>query len=291
MSPDDPRHGTTKGYAAHQADGEKTCPACTRAKQDYYNHARRQRAYGRWQPWADATPVREHVQRLMANGTSIRRISEAVGVPTARVSYLLYGRGTKTPPIKVRPEFAAAVLAVRDNPARVPTLRVARRLAALIALGYTQPWIAQQLGCSQGHIWRYLNLDAQFVTRRRFDAVRDLYDRHSMTLPPTRTRVEKYAASRARNTASRRGFVPPLAWNDIDDPNESPRRDNNHARQTDVDPVVVERSLAGDILPTTRAEKIEITRRWEAQGRSLNELARTFGWKSERYTIREKAAS
>ena len=122
------------------------------------------------------------------------------------------------------------------------------------------------------------------VRRSTAERIAALYDRWCMTPGP--------AATRNRAMAVRRGWAPPLAWNNIDDPDEQPRGVRaERPRKDDVDPIVVERSLAGDRLPTTRAEKVEITRRWEAQGRSLNELERTFGWKSERYTIREVAAS
>ena len=53
--------------------------------------------------------------------------------------------------------------------------------------------------------------------------------------------------------------------------------------KSELDPVVVERLLAGDVVPTTIAEKREVVRRWSETGRSLSDLARMTGWKPERY--------
>lgn len=62
------------------------------------------------------------------------------------------------------------------------------------------------------------------------------------------------------------------------------------AVRSSIDEAAIERVLAGDIVPTTFAERVEITRRWQARGRSLSELERCTGWKSDRYTTRGDAA-
>lgn len=52
----------------------------------------------------------------------------------------------------------------------------------------------------------------------------------------------------------------------------------------DIDPVAVERRLAGDrSVRLTTAERFEIIRRWVATGRSLNECKRVTGLRPDRY--------
>jgi ParB family transcriptional regulator, chromosome partitioning protein len=65
------------------------------------------------------------------------------------------------------------------------------------------------------------------------------------------------------------------------------RADDTPAAPTgaaEIDEVVVDRILSGDYKTlATRAEKVEVVRRWTAGGRSAAELARLTGWKTERY--------
>lgn len=293
MTPDDPRHGTNAGHRAHFEDGEDSCDPCRTARNAYEDNRHRQKAYGRWNPFTDAEPVRQHVRELMAGGMSIKRIAGSAQVEWPRVGYLIYGRGGKGPPVKVRPDFATAVLAVELNPYAVPIYRVQRRVQALIALGYTQPWIAEQIGVTQARIWQFIRGRQEHVTPDTFEKVDDLYRRFSMTLPPTTTKREKYAASRARETATRNRYRPPLAWDDIDNPDEKPcrGRDLTHSHD-EVDPVVVQRFLEGDWgIRTTKAERFEITARWLDRGRSLADLERATGWRAERYVTREDGAA
>lgn len=51
----------------------------------------------------------------------------------------------------------------------------------------------------------------------------------------------------------------------------------------DIDWVAVERVLAGDPVPCTQAERIEVIQRWPATGRPLNDLQRLTGWNIFRY--------
>lgn len=289
MAPDDPRHGTNAGYSAHQTDGTPPCFACKVAKANYWTHAHREMAYGRWNPWTDADPVRQHVQQLMADGMSIKRIAAAANVSPTRISYLLYGRGKREVPTKVRPDYAAAVMAVQSNPRLVPIFRVSRRLRALVALGYSQRALSERLGVSQGRVWQYTIEHQDHVTEDTFAAVDALFRQLSMKLPPRRTTNEKYSASKAMNTAKRRGYAPPLAWNDIDDPAERPRgRAMNPNRLTDLDPVAVERAMAGDRIELTKAERFEVVARLRDMGRSLRWIEdNTVITKPERYIARE----
>ena len=59
----------------------------------------------------------------------------------------------------------------------------------------------------------------------------------------------------------------------------------------DVDEAVVLRVLAGDLVPTTAAERREIVARWHTTGRPINDLEDLTGWKPERYRSREQAGA
>lgn len=132
------------------------------------------------------------------------------------------------------------------------------------------------------HTWSHNLVRQDRVHIDNARKIANLYEQLSMTIGPSPT-----SAKRART----KGYLPPLAWDDIDDLAERPRRryvsDDRH--KSDIDPTVVERFLARDITPglwATQAEKREIVRRWDG---SLAELERMTGWKPERYYKRKAA--
>lgn len=103
---------------------------------------------------------------------------------------------------------------LRGRPRLVDATGTRRRIQALIALGYRHTILAVELGVSHDVI-RKRSL-APKVNRDTAEAVAAMYERLSMTCPVGRTHHERVAISRARNLAARRGWAPPLAWDDID---------------------------------------------------------------------------
>ena len=162
-----------------------------------------------------------------------------------------------------------------------------RRIRALQAIGWTFAEINDAAGKPGNHFGGFSGnvLRYRRIGPGTFAAIEQAYRALSMTVPQGPYR------DRNRSIAKRRGYVPPLAWDDIDDPAETPKGlarprgekfGNNH-----LDPVVVERVLAGEVLDTTRAEKAEIVRRWVASGRSELSLCKRLGWKPGRYVERQ----
>lgn len=100
----------------------------------------------------------------------------------------------------------------RANTARVSGLGTARRIKALVAIGYTQADIAERIGWSPANLSKLLDEDGMVSasTARTIDA---LYHQLCMTPGPS---------VRARQRAKKLGWAPPLAWDDIDDPDETP---------------------------------------------------------------------
>ena len=157
-----------------------------------------------------------------------------------------------------------------------------RRIQALNDLGWSNYAIAARAGVGREQIRQWCMRPR--VYRTSYEKVSKVYDELSMTLPPERTRFERMDVTRTRNRARRLGFAPPLAWDNIDDPNERPKFGNRQKSRDEVDEAVVERFLSGEYdLRTNIAERREIARRWAAAGRSLAELERLTGWKPERY--------
>lgn len=203
------------------SDQEPRWPSRTAA---YEKQRTRLAAYGRWQPYVDAQPAREHVRRLGREGIGWQHVADLAGVSRGSVSRLLYG-DKRTPPSKrIRPETERRLLAVTADPERVaPFTRIngngtRRRLRALVALGWSMNLLSQRAGV--GNLNRTITVDGCTVYARTAAAARRLYAELWNTQPPTDTPRRRVAAEQARAFAAERGWPPPMAWDDsrIDDP-------------------------------------------------------------------------
>lgn len=107
------QHGT---YGRYNGDGCR-CSACVDAASAMRRNRTRQIAYGRWQAWSDAEPVREHVKTLLIHGLSYATISRRSGLHKGTVRNLVIGTRAHDPPRRVRHHTATALLAVTlDRP-------------------------------------------------------------------------------------------------------------------------------------------------------------------------------
>ncbi|MGI8447111.1 MAG: helix-turn-helix domain-containing protein, partial [Streptosporangiaceae bacterium] len=81
---------------------------------EYRRRRARQIAYGRWEPWARAAPVREHVRALRQTGASYRAIGQAAGVSPMTVHRVLHGDPPepRVPPERLHVREARCLLAV-----------------------------------------------------------------------------------------------------------------------------------------------------------------------------------
>ncbi|MFI6639982.1 hypothetical protein [Streptomyces sp. NPDC050504] len=216
------------GYARYKLDGGR-CLTCRLAASEYDTNRTRAIAYGTWQPWADAEPVRRHLRELQSCGLGLRRIAVLAGVDYARLQAVLTGRpGRGTPPqARVRPALAAAVLAVEPGldvlgaATVIDATGTRRRLQALVAGGWPQHHLAQHLRMRDGNFG--LMIRAVRVTVRTARAGRVLYD-ELWAADPREHGVGRQPYVRARNQAARQGWAPVGAWDDdtIDDPAAAP---------------------------------------------------------------------
>ncbi|WP_067487397.1 hypothetical protein [Actinomadura hibisca] len=206
-------HGTLTGYKIRLCK----CDACTAANTRYVNRRTRLIAYGQWQPYVPADPVRTHVHELMEAGLGWKRIAALSGVSTGGVSRLLYGDGLRgrPPSRKLRPGTAAALLAVRADMdtladgALVDATGTRRRIQALAALGWSLSRQARRLDRVVANYARILTY--QQVTAATARQVRALYAEWSMVVP---TPCGRDGVRRSRNDAARKGWLPPLAWDE-----------------------------------------------------------------------------
>lgn len=96
----------------------------------------------------------------------------------------------------------------------VPVLGAQRRLRALSAIGWTSQNIADAAGLKLATVERIRAGVYRRIGFKLSDTIRAFYEANEM-MP----RVGQYAV-RARRSAVRKGWLPPLAWDDIDDPEE-----------------------------------------------------------------------
>lgn len=203
------RHGTVSSYS-----GGCRCEDCRSAKaadlRERSLHDARI-AWGAAPPrLVDATPARQHIQALRASGMGVRTIAAEAGVVPAVIQRLV-GWNRDRPALKLRPDTEAKLFSVRPGTLApstlVPAGSTGRKVRALIAAGHPRIAIAAAVGIAQQN-FRYADMDdSHLVTVRHRDAIAAVYEEWSATPGDS---------VRARNEGVRRGWPPPLAYDDID---------------------------------------------------------------------------
>jgi hypothetical protein len=143
------RHGTRAAYVKDRC----RCPDCTAANTAASRTVARERIYGRWHPYVDAAPVREHIAGLRAAGIGVERIAHLAGLSVSHIRQLAeHGRDGLPATQRVRPNTATRVLSIDvGDPSRAPRSRIdatgtRRRLQALVAIGWTAELLGVELG-------------------------------------------------------------------------------------------------------------------------------------------------
>lgn len=260
--------GATVPCSRHSGRYRAGCEDCRRYAREIARARYRAKAYGRYVPRQKAEPIRRHVLALHQAGMSWSQISRASGISVPTLSELR--RGLRS---RVAAETARALLAVRAGTTvregHVDATGTCRRVRALLALGHTVAAQAGWYGTTQDTVDRWMYGRVQWVTRQRAEQVRRCYDEFSMT-----PAAPGYGADRARRRAARRGWPPPLAWDDerIDDPAAGPATGEcDDGVLAAYDEAKVLRAVDGH-LPypeLTHAERREAVRR--LHGRGLND--------------------
>lgn len=218
-----PPHGSLSRARHHHCG----CPPCAHRTSEYHQTRRRLIAYGRWQPYVDAEPVRQHVHMLRTYGIGIPRVRALAGVSNGVMSKLLYGDGSRgMPPSKrVRTRTADNILAVKASldavapNALVDGTGTRRRLRALMVVGWPQREMSRRLGADRKTVNEQINAVKPTAYGSTARAVRDLYDA-LWDADPASCGVEARWVAETKARAAVRRWAPPAAWDDdyIDSP-------------------------------------------------------------------------
>ncbi len=295
----DHQHGTRAAYVLDRC----RCLPCSKANATAETQRERQKAYGRYDKYVDAEPVRAHVLALGDQGMGLKRVAKAADVSTGTLSKLVFGvyadtgtgggrngegKRVRQPSKRMLRTTADKVLAVQlalADGAQIDATGTTRRVRALVALGWSQSKIAERLGVQRSNFHLASGARPTVLVSTAAAVVR-LYDEWSMTLPPQAGHRDKIAASRARTYAAKRKWLPPLALDDdrIEDPTYKPGSLTPDLDVDLLDEAAILRRMAGDRnVRLTKSEKVELRRRWIAAGRSLAEMERLTGINSARY--------
>lgn len=196
------------GHAATYKHCGCRCWPCRRAMLTDHHQAERNRAYGRSR-LVPATPARDHLRRLMDAGMGRPRIAQLSGVEESILCRILAGKtrdGRRETTQRITRATEARILAVTYDPAdggpAIDGDTTARRLRALVALGFWPSLLARESGLHVAYIGRLLaGRRVRPGTARR---IHDLYRRLADAPPP----AGPYA-DRARRLAKRNGWRPP----------------------------------------------------------------------------------
>lgn len=162
--------------------------------------------------YRDATPARDHVQRLRALSWTYEQIQTACGVSARQARAIERGEYRR-----VRSDTLQRLLSVPLTPATshrgVPHIGTTRRLQALQWMGWPTVEIAHRVGSTSGTL-----LTVKYrggLSARLAQRIADVYEQLSHVPGPS-----KVAAAKARAS----GYVPPLSWDEgtLDDPAAKP---------------------------------------------------------------------
>lgn len=200
---------------------------------------------------------------LINSGVSDRTIARVSGVSRTTIQVILRGRNnrggqtnkTTTRGVAQRILAVTPTMDILPDLAKIDATGTCRRLQALVALGWPQNHLGEQLNISASNFKTLLSQTRVTVVKAR--KVRDLYDRLWDTVPMADNKNQATAIKRARKMAATRGWLPPLAWDDesIDDPSAEPETGDatkkGQALVEDVDFLVRTGATADEIAQRT----------------------------------------
>jgi hypothetical protein len=272
--PDHKHQATGTCYNQHLC----RCDACRKGRADAARARKRAQLYGRWTPpdVIDADIVRRRIEQLTEFGIGINRLGRIARFPM--IQRVVYGytddHGCRVTMRTVAGPKARRLLAIRPtldliaDGARIPARGTHRRLQALVAHGWSELELSRRLEVSTNEVNRILRADV--VTGGTHRAVASLFDALWDVMPPTATPAERGNRVRSLNLAARKGWVPALAWDDIDldDAPALAERGND-----DVDETAVELALTGSDVTLTPAERRVAVRTLHGYGLADPEIA------------------
>lgn len=217
------QHGTNACYTLDRCK----CAPCAAAHSEATRRRSRLQAYGRYDRYAPAGPVRAHVRRLVRAGIGLKRIGAVSGVGNSTLGKLINGQHGRPPSQRVLRSTAQRLLSVSVSDlaggALVDQTGTARRLQALVAIGWSAAELGRRLDRLPSNMTALVHGRGQVTVRTRA-CVAELYDQLSTTVRAGADHRTRQSISRSRAAAARNGWAPPLAWDDdrIEDPAAAP---------------------------------------------------------------------
>ena len=188
---------------------------------DYGKQWHYDRSRGVHRGYIDATPVREHVAALVAEGWTTKGIARTAGSSDTALHDLMAGRTARVQQATARRVLTVdrdTLYATASRADLVPAIGYLRRGRALTALGWSTRSLETQ-GCG-------LDIRGKQVWAVRWRRMRDLYDELSST---------PGSSVRSVQAAARNGWAAPGWWDDdIDDPGAAPHVDSERPRVIDA---------------------------------------------------------
>jgi hypothetical protein len=221
--PKDHKHAAASTcFIQHQC----RCTPCVEAHNARERNRQRQKAYGRFDTGlVDADPVREHILMLGEYGIGYKRVAELAGVGITGVRSLIWGRQDPGDrygeiPKRVTREKAEKILAVQPivenlgSRRPLPALGAHRRVQALVTRGWSLSKIAARLDMDIANFWQVMQ--SERIGAGLHLRIAALYDELWDQSPPHELWHDAAAYTRTINYAKRKGYLPPLTWDDID---------------------------------------------------------------------------
>lgn len=148
-----------------------------------------------------------------------------------------------------------------------------RRIQALVAIGHSMRTIDERMGWAWGTTSRFIVAGHKTTHRTTALKIAAVYDELCMSTP-----TGTYAL-RNRRLAARKGWSPPLAWDDIDDPDERPKGNVRPSGAMGIDEVAVQRVMDGRAPERVLSyhEREEVVRRLHAQGLPDPQIGKQIG--------------
>ena len=155
--------------------------------------------------------VAAHLRTLTDSGHTLRGIANQAKVSERAIHYILNGQ------TNVLRAKALAMLAVQPLTAapRVDPTGTIRRIQALAAIGWPVVWTAEQTGYHYSYLFNIIAGRSHTVPRPVAQRFAALYREYSCRIGHS---------EHARAIARRNGWHSPLAWDDIDNPDERPEQ-------------------------------------------------------------------
>lgn len=286
ICPPEHKHGgSLVCYNLHQC----RCTPCVEHRHATDLRRKKDKAYGRYATGlVDVTAVREHVLLLSEYGIGYKRVAHLAGFRSSTpVRNIIWGRQDPGPRKgemlkRVKRETAEKILAVKPDitlladGASIPARGTHRRLQALVARGWSQSKLADRIGMQRGNFGQMMQRSRVTVALHR--RVATLFDELWDQTPPHAAWRDSIAYSRSIRYARARRWLPPLAWDDIDNDPEPPAVEGGNET---VDEMAVELALTGDMPRLTPAERRECVRRLHRERWSDGRIADQLGCASK----------